>query len=155
MFFEPITLQKSQATFVDGGVRANNPVEQVLDEAELIWPGREIGCLLSIGTGVTLMQGFEPGKSRLDQVLRTLAEITTDAETKARDFKTVNQQGKRLYSDKRYFRYSVPQWVSSVDLSDFEKIPYMESMTVPYVLDHVDSLSSCGQALANPIRAGQ
>lgn len=35
-----------------------------------------------------------------------------------------------------------------MDLADFEKIPYMESMTLPYLLDVDDSIEDCAQYLA-------
>ena len=154
LFFEPITLKASKASFVDGGVRVNNPIEQISHEAELIWPGRSIGCLLSIGTGVMTVKGFDVGKSQLHEVLKTLADIATDAETKARDYQTVNLQGRSLLRAGKYYRFSVPQWISDFDLADFEKVPYMESMTVPYILDHKERLILCAQNLVNPVVAG-
>src|SRR5438046_1431206 len=37
--------------FVDAGLGFNNPTEEVIDEAHQLWPGKPIGCILSIGTG--------------------------------------------------------------------------------------------------------
>lgn len=69
LFFESITLEASKATFVDGAVRAINPVDQLTSEARQLWPDRNIGCLISLGTGVKVPHGFNPGKSRLHRVL--------------------------------------------------------------------------------------
>jgi predicted acylesterase/phospholipase RssA len=149
LFFEPLTLQRSQATFVDGGVRANNPIDQITSEARHLWPGRSIGCLLSLGTGVKIPQGFDAKKSRLHEVLQALAGIATDANNKARDFRDTTE-GRELIRGKRYFRYSIPQGVGDVDLADFEKIPYMESMTLPYVIDVDDNIEDCAKTLADP-----
>ncbi len=149
LFFEPLTLQKSQATFVDGAVRANNPIDQITSEARHLWPGRSIGCLVSLGTGVRIPQGFNANKSRLHEVLQTLADIATDANNKAREFRDTSE-GRELIRGKRYFRYSIPQGVGDVDLADFEKIPYMESMTLPYVVDIDDSIGDCAKTLAHP-----
>lgn len=147
LFFEPITLEASKATFVDGGVRANNPIDQLASEARQLWPERSIGCLVSLGTGVKLPQGFSPNKSRLHEALQSLADIATDADNKAREFRDT-REGRELIRSKRYFRYSVSQGVGDVDLADFEKIPYMESMTLPYVLDNDDSIEDCASSLA-------
>lgn len=50
-FFKPITINRS--SYIDGAMGLyNNPAELALNEAEKMWPGREIGLLLSIGTGV-------------------------------------------------------------------------------------------------------
>lgn len=38
--------------FVDGGFGCNNPVAQVLSEARLAFPDRDIACVISIGAGV-------------------------------------------------------------------------------------------------------
>src|SRR5436190_12860203 len=38
--------------YVDGGIGYNNPSEEAIREARRIWPKREIGCLVSIGTGL-------------------------------------------------------------------------------------------------------
>lgn len=48
--FKPI--QVGQSTFLDEGAGKYNPAPQALDEAVLSeWPGREVGILVSIGTG--------------------------------------------------------------------------------------------------------
>ncbi len=39
-------------TFVDGTLGYNNPIEQVLEEAKLVFPGRKVACVVSIGTGI-------------------------------------------------------------------------------------------------------
>lgn len=52
-YFEPIDIGDKgvQETFVDGGLGYNNPVEQVVEEARLLFPGRKVACVVSIGTG--------------------------------------------------------------------------------------------------------
>ena len=147
LFFESITLEASKATFVDGGVRANNPIDQLTGEARQLWPDRNIGCLVSLGTGVKVPQGFNSKKSRLHEVLQSLADIATDADNKARDFRDT-QEGRELIRAKKYYRYSIPQGVGDVDLADFEIIPYIESMALPYVLDVDDSIEECARSLA-------
>ena len=39
------------SSFIDGGLGCNNPSQVVLDEAEALFGARQIGCLVSIGTG--------------------------------------------------------------------------------------------------------
>ncbi|KAF2190033.1 FabD/lysophospholipase-like protein [Zopfia rhizophila CBS 207.26] len=48
-FFRPIVVDRIK--YGDGGLVANNPTRLAIQEASEIWPGRSIGCLLSLGTG--------------------------------------------------------------------------------------------------------
>ncbi|KAF8859945.1 FabD/lysophospholipase-like protein [Acephala macrosclerotiorum] len=146
LFFEPITLKNSKASFVDGGVRDNNPVEQVKNEAESIWPNRDIGCIVSIGSGFTPTLGFDTQKSNLQAVLKSLVDMATDADTKARVFR-LSKEGRSLSKDHRYFRFSVQHGMASVDLAEFEKMPYMEAMTLPYIEDEDDRILQCAKRL--------
>lgn len=149
LFFEPVTLESSKTTFIDGGIRANNPIDQISSEAERIWPGREIGCLVSIGTGITSAKAFEPTKSKLHEILRSLADIATDADAKARVYRDT-KVGRQLQRNKKYFRYSIPHGMDNVDLAEFEKFPWMESMIVPYTVDMDDSIEECAENLVHP-----
>jgi len=56
-----------------------------------------------------------------------LADIATDATNKTREFRDT-WEGRELIRGKRYFKYSIPQGVGDVDLADFEKISYMDSI---------------------------
>ena len=75
--------------------------------------------------------------------------MATDASNKAREFRDTSE-GRELVRSKMYFRYSVPHGVGDINLADFEKFPYMESMTLPYVVDMDDSIEECAKILANP-----
>src|ERR1700690_2286849 len=53
-FFKRIRIGEKglEEEFVDGGLGCNNPIRQVLEEAEIAFgPGRRIACIVSIGTG--------------------------------------------------------------------------------------------------------
>ncbi|KAI9666029.1 MAG: hypothetical protein M1821_003964 [Bathelium mastoideum] len=153
LFFEPIEIQHlnegTHTVFLDGGLRANNPISEVLIEAQRIWPDRSIECLLSVGTGVALPQGFKPDKNRLHQVLEKLAKIATDADDKARQFHET-QEGRSLKSTGKYFRFSVPQGISKDDMEKFERMPYMEAMTGSYIRDQAFEIEKCAKQLAKP-----
>jgi len=41
----------SKERFIDGGVGRNNPIMQVFEEAELVFPNGHVACAISIGTG--------------------------------------------------------------------------------------------------------
>jgi hypothetical protein len=52
-FFPPAVHPSTGVQYVDGGISANNPSSIALQEARALWPGRPIGCLVSLGTGKT------------------------------------------------------------------------------------------------------
>jgi predicted acylesterase/phospholipase RssA len=61
-FFDPITIGDFRQGFVDGATGANNPVYELWNEAQDIWPSKsledKIKCLVSIGTGVPSLTPF-------------------------------------------------------------------------------------------------
>ncbi|KAF3015299.1 hypothetical protein E8E14_008148 [Neopestalotiopsis sp. 37M] len=148
LFFEPITLRRSGATFVDGAVRANNPVEEAVNEARSLWPDREVGCLLSLGTGISVRPGFDPKKNSLHAVLASLAKIATDANAKHIAFKN-SHYGSQLTRSRRYFRFSVSQGVSDIAMSDFMKLPIMQSATIQYTAEVSKEIEECARQLAS------
>src|SRR5436190_717198 len=62
-FFDPITIGNFEESFVDGATGANNPVYEVWNEAQDMWPSGsledKIKCLVSIGTGVPSLTPFK------------------------------------------------------------------------------------------------
>ncbi|KAI9805170.1 MAG: hypothetical protein M1825_001006 [Sarcosagium campestre] len=146
ILFESITLQRHPTvTFADGAILANNPINFVLAEMGRLWPvGREIGCILSIGTGIQLIG---PLKSRLDQVLKTLSKITTDSNETATAF-TETEQGKQLVTTQKYFRFSAEQGMSEANVDEFEKCPWIEAVTDSYLRVKSRELEICAQKLA-------
>jgi hypothetical protein len=149
LFFEPVTLEASGATFVDGAVRANNPIQLVVDEAERLWPKRPFGCVVSIGTGWKTVSPIAMSKPKLHEILKTLTEIATDANTKAREF-AKTKLGTQLQKGEKYFRFFVPQGLEGINLANWEKFPWMEAVTVPYLSDSAPNILTCGKNLVYP-----
>jgi predicted acylesterase/phospholipase RssA len=149
-FFEPVTLAHDKVTFVDGGIRENNPINQVITEAERLWPGRPIGCIVSIGTGWKLIKPLSDQKSKLHNILKTLSQITTDAVETARAF-AESKEGKMLLRAGKYHRFSVEQGIDGVHLEAWEKGPWMESMAQAYLRDKSDELLACAKNLVEPL----
>jgi len=52
-FFKSIVIGErgSSQPYIDGGMGCNNPIIQVLEEAQLLFPGRHVASIVSIGTG--------------------------------------------------------------------------------------------------------
>jgi predicted acylesterase/phospholipase RssA len=75
--------------FVDGGLPCNNPIKQILSEAEHIFPHQHIACIVSIGTGHVTTASL-PASSLFHNVIpltvaEVLKKITTDCETTAEE----------------------------------------------------------------------
>ncbi|KAM6530017.1 hypothetical protein FALCPG4_008140 [Fusarium falciforme] len=131
-FFEPVTID--DMVYLDGGLGANNPGEQVAGEARYII-GREteelkplVKCLISIGTGNPGMKSIN--KDFLRFVSETLVNISTEAEMTARKFALEWQD---LSEAHRYFRFNVEQGLQDVDLSEYKETGKIKMATQEYL----------------------
>lgn len=122
-------------TFVDGALEANNPIEEVENEATNIWTSKSgelrsvVKCMVSIGTG---NPGNQPVASRIDQVVRQLAKMATETEKTAIRFK---QRWRNLYDTKAYFRFNVEQGLQGVGLEKHEEQGRIHAATLHYMED--------------------
>ncbi|KAI1246378.1 hypothetical protein MGN70_013277 [Eutypa lata] len=115
--------------YVDGATGMNNPVECVLDEAQMLWPDAlsRIQSLVSIGTGKPESKDFG---ANLKDIVLTLKSIATDTEnTHLRFAKCSIDRGLQG----RYFRFNVDRGMANVRLDDHEKIGSIEAATQAYI----------------------
>lgn len=148
IFFEPIILNASGATFVGGGIRANKPVNQIIHEAQRIWPERRFGCIIGIGTGWTSLQPLNL-KLKLHEVLKTLTGITTDAHNTEMEF-IGTELGKDLQTNKKCFRFSVEEHIGDISTAAFEKQPWMEATTAAFLEGQAEKIAACTRNMVNP-----
>ena len=133
-FFKQIIIgiPPTNEPFVDGGLGCNNPIKQVLDEAELVFPHQHIACVLSIGTGHITTPGL-PAPSLLNNalplnVVEALKKITTECEI------TAEEMERRFRSVANvYFRFNVEQGMQNVTLAQWERLPAVTSHTLHYL----------------------
>jgi predicted acylesterase/phospholipase RssA len=147
-FFDAVKI--GARTFVDGALGANNPVEEVEDEAMKIWcPDTGelkplVKCFISIGTG-------NPGKRPLEDkawkfLSKSLVEIATETEQTANKF---SGRWRGHLSTKRYFRFNVHQGLQGLGLAEYQKEGAIEAATLEY-LDETDQhlrLQDCARNL--------
>ncbi|KAJ5966691.1 hypothetical protein N7501_002939 [Penicillium viridicatum] len=131
-FFDSVSIANHH--FVDGAFGANNPIEEVEEEATDIWctTSRElkplVKCLVSIGTG-------NPAQVPMnDNVLKflskTLVRMATKPESTERRFMA---RWSNEVKGKRYFRFNVEQGLQQVHMTEFEKQNVIESATYAYL----------------------
>lgn len=131
-FFDSVSIGNHQ--FVDGAFGANNPIEEIEEEAADIWCTTSralqslVKCLVSIGTG-------DPAKLPMDDnVLRflskTLVRMATKPESTERRFMS---RWSNEAKGKRYFRFNVEQGLQQVHMTEFEKQSVIESATYAYL----------------------
>lgn len=129
MFFSGVKFQSSGAEFVDGALRRNNPVREVVAEATRIWKHRTLGCLISLGTGWAQLSEVP---TRLDKFLAKAVKMMTDADEIAESF-AKDQLGRDLISSNRYYRFSVEQGMEGLKLDDWKETERMDALTMAYL----------------------
>ncbi|KAF9470475.1 FabD/lysophospholipase-like protein, partial [Pholiota conissans] len=130
-FFKRILIGRDQP-YVDGGLGYNNPCQTVLEEAHALFGDRQVGCLVSIGTGRAQAIAIEQPRW-FQQVIPTnvieaLQAITTDCE---KTHQEIFHRFARLPST--YFRLNIEQGMQGKELSERDKLSTVEAHTVQYM----------------------
>jgi hypothetical protein len=131
-YFECATIGNRQ--FVDGAFGANNPVEEVEEEAADIWctTNRDIKplvkCFLSVGTGCPQKMPIDDNMIKF--LSKTLVRMATKPESTERRFMARWSNELRR---KRIFRFNVDQGLQGVHMTEFEKRSLIESATQDYL----------------------
>jgi hypothetical protein len=150
IFFEPVTIKPSGVEFVDGGLRRNNPINEIGRECHDIkaWKDKRIGCLVSLGTGWT-----DPAEvpARLDKFLKRCLDLTTNSDDIANQF-AKSPLGKELSEASAYYRFSVQQGMSALQLDDWKHNELMDGLTNVYLSNPltVPIVQGCVRALLQP-----
>jgi hypothetical protein len=155
MFFRGVKFQATNEAWCDGGLRRNNPINEALAEIsrEPEWQVRQIGCILSLGTGIARSTAIS---SNLASFLKGSIKIMTDAEDTAKVF-AASAVGSDLARTHRYFRFNVPQGMEDLQLDEWKATERMRALTTEY-LSHAsigDAIQICAKTLAFPDENGQ
>ena len=125
-----------QEEFIDAGMGCNNPVRFLIEEAQREFgPVREVGCIVSIGTGKPKVAGFDaPGLFQralpLD-LIKVLASMATNSEAEASAMKARYQNCPGLYH-----RLNVERGLEEVSLEEWEKLGDVKTHTMAYLGGH-------------------
>ncbi|KAH0551782.1 hypothetical protein GP486_007001 [Trichoglossum hirsutum] len=146
-FFDPVSIGARR--FVDGGLIANNPVDEVEGEASNIWCSETgdlkplVKCFISIGTGHAGMRAIED--SLLKFLSITLVDIATETENTERKFIA---RWRQHYDEKRYYRLNVEQGLQGIGLAEYREQGAIEAATESY-LNHQVQKSRVRECVAN------
>lgn len=133
-FFEPVRI--GNRTFADGGLGANNPVDEVEGEAANIWCSESgdlkplVKCFLSIGTGNPGIKAFE--ESMFKFLGQTVVGIATETEETEKMFIA---KWRKHFDENRYFRFNVDQGLQVIGLDEYKKQGAMEAATDRYLIN--------------------
>jgi len=142
-------LKNGGYTFIDGTFRLNNPVFELIQEADRVYPARAIGCILSLGTGWARTSSLH--KAKLHNVLEACVRIALDSEGTAKKF-LHDKQGKELWRHGKYFRFNVEQGMHDIKLDEWQHLEEMDAMTTAYLSreEKAEEIRSCAKSLLNP-----
>lgn len=150
IYFKKVTFQNSGQKWCDGGLRRNNPINEAVAEIhrEKEWKQRNIGCILSIGTGVAAMNAVS---GDIAGFLKGAVKIMTDSEETADGFAT-SPLGKELAQSQRYFRFNVPQGLQDLQLDEWKETEKMNAMTTEYLskVGSGNEVERCAKSLLDP-----
>lgn len=143
-YFSKVTIEGS--TYIDGALGANNPAEQLEDEANDILCERKndlrmrVACLLSVGTG---RMDFDSVSDR--GILRLAEALQKEATETERTHEKVMRRWHIPGQEARYFRFNVEQGLNEVKLAEFDKRDAIQGGTFAYLQRHDvrDRLQHC------------
>ena len=145
LYFPPIRFGKPPINYVDGGLKYNNPVRSLYEEAKNVWgkSHREIKCIVSIGTGVPPLKATgDTGK----QILESMVAIATHTQQTADEFR--EEMAQLPEKDKiDYFRLNVDRGLESMKLEEWKDFDMLTGATSCYLNNHKGDLDRCAKAL--------
>lgn len=133
-FFKPIKIKRSggyETEFFDAGIRANNPLNQVLQEALLCFGSlRHVRCILSLGSGHPGNIGMSKKSWFPIDLVNTLKDLATDCIV-------VDDEHRRRYRDRDnfYFRFNLEHGAEDVSLEDWTSIDRLSGHVQAYMED--------------------
>jgi hypothetical protein len=111
--FAPIALGNPPMKFMDAGLAGhNNPTEIGLREAERLWPGRQIDCFVSLGTGLQNIVSLDTRQSGIADACQAI--IANCEQVHDRTLRN-------LRDGFPYFRLNVDRGLDAVDIMEWNE----------------------------------
>jgi hypothetical protein len=147
-FFDSIAVGRFGEEFLDGATGANNPVQELWNQAQAIWGPEplenKVQCVVSIGTGVPSLKPFRDDVLHIGQ---SLVAITTETEQTAQRFQ---QDKSYLDNNGGYFRFNVTRGLEDIGLEESKKKKEIAAATRRYVgsQDVFKQMQACAENVA-------
>ena len=125
--------------YIDGGLGYNNPIRALLEESSHLWPKREFGSIISIGTGVLVSR--DVGRT-IKPLFECLKDMATDTEKVAREFE---EEMKLKYGidQQIYFRFNVQHGLENIGLEEWKELDRIKVATSDYLKSKWDQVDKC------------
>ncbi|KAJ7886233.1 acyl transferase/acyl hydrolase/lysophospholipase, partial [Mycena olivaceomarginata] len=141
-----------EEAYLDGGMSHNNPTATLLLEAKVLFPDKQIACIISLGTGQphtinipkpSLLNRFIP----LD-VVKAIQKIAMDCEKEHQSLAHRFDGVAKLY-----FRFNVERGMQDIQLNQWEKLGDVAANTRQYIQSQpvVKQLADAATSLSEKI----
>jgi predicted acylesterase/phospholipase RssA len=144
--FPPMVIGNPPTAYVDGGLGYNNPILPLMDEARHIWPNRDIGCIVSVGSG--MLESKDIGSS-LIPLFGSLKAIATDSEKVADEFQE-DVRAKHGVNQRVYFRLNVQHGLEQVGLEEWKETERIFVAIQNYTTREWVQIDACASQLHRP-----
>jgi hypothetical protein len=129
-------------------MRFNNPIYEVLNEAEQLYPGTSFNCIISLGTGWSGVKSLGDSHLKGFTVLQACVDLAMNAHNEAEKF-AGDRRGEEFLNSRRYFRFDVDHGIDTVALEEWTKLPKIRAHTARYLArtDEKRNLEDCAKRL--------
>jgi hypothetical protein len=138
MLFKPMQIghEGIEECFVDAALGCNNPVKQLVSEAEVVFgDSRDVACIVSIGSGRPKVTGFKQhlGWDIWQRVvpvdlISAIKKMATDSEATAEQMANDCKHFDRLY-----YRLNVEHGLEHIGLDEWETLGEVKTHTKAYL----------------------
>jgi hypothetical protein len=145
--FPPVEIGPTHTRYTDGGMGANNPIEELMEEARTLWKNkRDIGCVVSLGTGVPALVDIQ---AKLEGLVKVLVSMATDTQKIHEKFlnKMISAYG--LHQE-FYFRFNVEHGLENISLEEWKQLESIDVATGSYISQNHEAIKKCAETLLRP-----
>jgi patatin-like phospholipase/acyl hydrolase len=137
-FFKSIKCGRDDIEFIDAGFGYNNPCDVLLKEAHEIFPNSELGCVLSIGTGLGAVVTIRDSRRSILDALKAMASSSK---------RVADQLDSRHGDSSIYYRFNVQRGLEDVILSDWKQASRISAHTHNYLQEERRRIDLCARTL--------